>query len=79
MQQPTITFDLRVRDIPGVLVRIAHVFARRGFNIRSLRVEPIADTHWSKMTIVTTDAPQVSQITLQLEKLVDVDTVKVHS
>ena len=73
-----ITFELKVRDIPGVLVRIAHTFARRGYNIRTLHVEPEGDSHWSTMTIVTTPAPRIEELAVQLEKLVDVDKVTVR-
>lgn len=37
------TFLLEVRDVPGVLVRVAQVFARRGCNIRSVQVHPQGD------------------------------------
>jgi acetolactate synthase small subunit len=70
-----LTFELKVRDIPGVLVRIAHAFARRGYNIRSLHVEPIEDSQWSLMTIVAVDAPRLSEIGGVLEKLIDVYSV----
>jgi acetolactate synthase small subunit len=74
----TVTFELKVRDIPGVLVRVAHAFARRGYNIRSLHVEPLPESHWSLMTIVATDAPRLVEIAGILEKLVDVDSVTVR-
>jgi acetolactate synthase small subunit len=72
---PKLTFELKVRDIPGVLVRIAHAFARRGYNIRALHVEPIEDSHWSLMTIVAVDAPRLNDMPGVLEKLVDVYSV----
>jgi acetolactate synthase-1/3 small subunit len=71
----SVTFELKVRDIPGVLVRVAHAFARRGHNIRSLHVEPIPNSQWSKMTIVAADAPRLASIAGILEKLVDVASV----
>jgi acetolactate synthase small subunit len=76
--QSTVTFELKVRDIPGVLVRVAHAFARRGYNIQSLHVEPDGETHWSIMTIVAADAPRLSGMAGILEKLVDVYSVTVH-
>jgi acetolactate synthase small subunit len=72
---PKVTFELKVRDIPGVLVRVAHAFARRGYNIRSLHVEPIEGSQWSLMVIVATDAPRLSEIGDVLEKLIDVYSV----
>lgn len=77
--QSSVTFELKVRDIPGVLVRVAHAFARRGYNIRSLHVEPQGETHWSTMTIVAGEAPRLLSMAGILEKLVDVYSVTVHS
>ncbi|HVQ43434.1 MAG TPA: ACT domain-containing protein [Candidatus Saccharimonadia bacterium] len=65
-------FNLQVRDTPGVLVRVAQVFGRRGCNITSLHVEPNADGTWSTMTIAAHNVPHPAQIQLQLEKLIDV-------
>src|SRR5688500_6619673 len=41
-----------VENAPGVLARVAHVFARRGFNIESLAVSRTDDPTVSRMTIV---------------------------
>lgn len=79
MQHVDHTLVLTVRNQPGVLVRIAHVFARRGCNIRSLHVQPHADEQWSTMTIVVRDVPRLDQMIHQLQKLVDVATVKDHT
>lgn len=58
---------------PGVLVRVALVFARRGFNIESLVVSPSAHGDFSRMTIACRgDRAQLEQIVKQLQKLVDV-------
>jgi acetolactate synthase I/III small subunit len=69
------TLTLTVRDVPGMLVRVAQVFARRGCNIRSLQVAPQEETRWSAMTIEVQDVAHIEQITRQLEKLVDVKSV----
>lgn len=62
-----------VNNRPGVLTRIAGLFARRGFNIDSLAVGETQDPEVSLMTIVATanDATQ-EQINKQLNKLIDV-------
>jgi len=72
-------FSLVVRDRPGVLVRIALVFSRRGFNIESLAVSPGRAAGFSRMTIVSRGAPAtVDQIHKQLAKLIDVAFVTNH-
>jgi acetolactate synthase I/III small subunit len=49
--QPLHTFSLVTADRPGVLVRIALVFARRGYNIESLAVSPGAMEGFARLTI----------------------------
>ncbi|MDR2589120.1 MAG: acetolactate synthase small subunit [Spirochaetales bacterium] len=67
------TISLFVSNKPGVLIRIALVFARRGYNIDSLVVSPSQDPAFSMMNIVATgDAQTLDQILRQLNKLVDV-------
>ncbi len=74
------TFSLVARDKPGVLVRIALVFARRGFNIESLAVSPGATGGFARMTITSRGDPEtLEQIIKQLGKLVDVVFVTDHS
>jgi acetolactate synthase-1/3 small subunit len=67
------TLSLYVNNKPGVLVRVALVFARRGFNIESLVVSASAHGDFSRMTIACRgDRAQLEQIVKQLQKLVDV-------
>lgn len=74
------TFSLLVANKPGVLMRIAQVFARRGFNIDSLVVSPTADATLSRMTITAGGEPMaLEQIVLQVSKLVDVVHATDHS
>ena len=70
---PVHTISILVRNKPGVLVRVALVFSRRGFNIESLVVSPGAEGRFSRMTIVSSgNSRDLGQIILQLAKLVDV-------
>jgi acetolactate synthase-1/3 small subunit len=69
---PTYTVELLVRDRPGVLVRVAHVFARRGCNIRSINVLPTPGAGWSTMTIQAENVERIDQMIAQLAKLIDV-------
>jgi acetolactate synthase-1/3 small subunit len=67
------TLSVLVENKPGVLTRIAGMFARRGYNIHSLAVGPTDDERVSRLTIVVgTEAVQLEQITKQLNKLVHV-------
>ena len=65
--------SLYVNNKPGVLVRVAIVFARRGYNIDSLVVSPGAQGEFSRMTVACSGDPDtLEQIIKQLSKLVDV-------
>lgn len=67
------TLSVLVENKPGVLSRIAGLFARRGYNIDSLAVGRTEDPAVSRMTIVVEgDEHVIEQVTKQLHKLVDV-------
>ena len=62
-----------VQNRPGVLARVAGLFARRGYNIFSLAVAPAEDDSRSRITIVVdVDSAPLEQVVKQLFKLVDV-------
>lgn len=65
--------SLLVEDKPGLLSRVAGLFARRGFNIDSLAVGPTEMKGLSRITVVVDqDEVLLEQITKQLNKLVNV-------
>ena len=65
--------SLYVANKPGVLIRIALVFARRGYNIDSLVVSQAHDPAFSQMNMEATgDERTLDQMLRQLNKLVDV-------
>ena len=79
--QPIHTISLLVRNKPGVLVRVALVFSRRGYNLESLVVSAAisvagidaAPGEYSRMTITCSGDPDtLEQIIKQLVKLIDV-------
>jgi acetolactate synthase I/III small subunit len=72
--------SVTVRDRPGVLVRIAGLFARRGFNIESLSVAQSETPGTSRTTfVVFGEDAAVEQLQKQLQKLIDVIKVIDHS
>ncbi|HXR40817.1 MAG TPA: acetolactate synthase small subunit [Acidothermaceae bacterium] len=69
----THTLSVLVENKPGVLARIAGLFARRGFNIESLAVGPTEYDEVSRMTIVVNvEENPLEQVTKQLNKLINV-------
>jgi acetolactate synthase I/III small subunit len=73
------TISVLVEDRPGVLTRIAGLFAARGFNIDSLAVGPTETEGMSRMTIVVNvDTKPLEQVTKQLNKLVNVIKILEH-
>ncbi len=70
----THTLSVLVENKPGVLARIAGLFARRGYNIESLAVGPTEWPEFSRITLqVSVTTPQIlEQIVKQLNKLVEV-------
>lgn len=62
-----------VQNRPGVLARVASLFARRGYNIFSLAVAPAEQEGMSRITIVVDlESAPLEQIVKQLFKLIDV-------
>src|SRR5881398_15979 len=65
--------SILVENKPGVLTRIAGLFARRGFNIDTLTVGPTDDEDISRVTLTVDGALHpIDQVTKQLHKLVNV-------
>ncbi|HVK45144.1 MAG TPA: acetolactate synthase small subunit [Micropruina sp.] len=70
----THTLSVLVENKPGVLARIAGLFARRGYNIESLAVGPTERPELSRITLQVgvENAQFLEQVTKQLNKLVEV-------
>ncbi len=84
------TLAALVNNKPGVLAKVAGLFARRGYNIESLAVNATVDARYtdptgdkySRMTIVVDDEGDpliMDQIEKQLDKLVDVVNISDHT
>ena len=69
--------SILVENKPGVLTRIAGLFARRGFNIDTLAVGPTDDDSVSRITLTLDGAVHpIDQVTKQLHKLVNVIKIR---
>jgi acetolactate synthase I/III small subunit len=67
------TLSVLVEDVPGVLTRVAGLFARRAFNIHSLAVGPTEVAGISRVTVVVdAEGDLLEQVTKQLNKLINV-------
>ena len=65
--------SLLVEDRPGLLTRVAGLFARRGFNIESLAVGKSEIEGLSRITVVVdVEELPLEQVTKQLNKLINV-------
>ncbi len=75
------TISVLVENRPGVLTRVAGLFARRGYNIDSLAVAATSEPAISRMTAVVraSDEMVLQQICKQVGKLVDVISVNDHT
>jgi len=76
------TISALVEHKPGVLARVAGLFARRGYNIDSLAVGTSERPEFARMTIVVEDEGDrtiLEQISKQLYKLIDVVKVFNHT
>jgi acetolactate synthase-1/3 small subunit len=68
---------VKVENKPGVLTRVAGLFARRGFNIDSLAVAPTDDERFSRITIaVDAESAPLEQVVKQLDKLINVVEIR---
>lgn len=77
MEQKSHVLSVFVNNCVGVLTRISGLFARRGYNIKSLTVGETENPAVSRMTIECLgDAQIITQIKSQLRKVVDVISVE---
>jgi acetolactate synthase-1/3 small subunit len=71
------TLSILVKNTSGVLTRISGLFARRGYNIKSLSVGETENEDLSRITIgLEGDEYVLDQIKKQLGKLIDVVKIK---
>jgi acetolactate synthase small subunit len=71
------TLEVLVENSPGVLARVAGLFARRAYNIERLTVGPTANPEVSQMDIVVSvEGHALEQVISQLDKLINVIAIK---
>ncbi len=78
MHEQEYVLSVKVSNNIGVLPRVSGLFARRGYNIKSLNAAETEEPDISRLTIVVSaDLRILEQIKNQLAKLYDVHDVKI--
>lgn len=78
MQEQEYVLSVKVDNNNGVLLRVAGLFSRRCFNIKSLNAAETEEPNISRLTIVVAgDLGILQQIKNQLMKLYDVHEVRI--
>lgn len=78
MHEQEYVLSVKVSNNNGVLPRVAGLFSRRGYNIKSLNAAETEEPAISRLTIVVSgDLHILEQIKNQLMKLYDVHDVKI--
>lgn len=78
MDESKAVFAVLAVNHPGVLLRVAGLFSRRGFNIESIVACTTENPAYSRLTLVVTgDEATFTQLTRQLLKLEDIVKVMV--
>lgn len=73
-----VVLELEVNNHPGVMSHICNLFARRAFNVEGILCMPIPNTARSRIWLLVFEDQRLEQMVLQLEKLVDVLSVRRH-
>ena len=69
--------SILLENEPGALSRVVGLFAQRNYNIETLSVAPTEDPTLSRITLTTVaDGVQLKQIVRQVNKLIEVYSVK---
>jgi acetolactate synthase-1/3 small subunit len=73
------TMSIVLHNKSGALMRVAGLFSKRGYNINTLNVAPLAeDVNFSRIILTSCgDSKIKEQIKRQLEKLIDVKEAKI--
>jgi acetolactate synthase I/III small subunit len=77
-ERQLVTIELDVRNHPGVMMHIVSLFARRAFNLEGIACFPRRDATRSQVWLRVYEDSHLVQVMRQLEKLVDVQQVRLH-
>ncbi|RPJ07431.1 MAG: acetolactate synthase small subunit [Spirochaetaceae bacterium] len=78
MKIPTTIVELVVNNHAGVMSHVTGLFSRRSFNMEAILCAPVGDGETSRMYLLVNRDERLPQITKQLEKLYDVQSVRVR-
>jgi acetolactate synthase-1/3 small subunit len=70
--------EVTVQNHPGVMSHVCGLFARRAFNVEGILCMPLGDGAQSRMWLLVNEDERLDQVVKQVEKLVDVITVRRH-
>lgn len=73
-----VVLELEVNNHPGVMSHICNLFARRAFNVEGILCMPLSDPRRSRIWLLVFEDQRLEQMVLQVEKLVDVLSVRRH-
>ena len=74
-----VVLELEVNNHPGVMSHICNLFARRAFNVEGILCMPLSNPERSRIWLLVFEDQRLEQMVLQLEKLIDVLSVRRHS
>ena len=74
-----VVLELQVNNHPGVMSHICNLFARRAFNVEGILCMPMSDGRRSRIWLLVFEDQRLEQMVLQVEKLVDVMSVRRHA
>ncbi|HRP76828.1 MAG TPA: acetolactate synthase small subunit [Rhodocyclaceae bacterium] len=74
-----VVLELEVNNHPGVMSHICNLFARRAFNVEGILCMPMSNPERSRIWLLVFEDQRLEQMILQLEKLIDVLSVRRHA
>lgn len=74
-----VVLELEVNNHPGVMSHICNLFARRAFNVEGILCMPLSNPERSRIWLLVFEDQRLEQMVLQLEKLIDVLSVRRHA